>query len=129
MLHVFTAAAPAAAASASPGNPRVLERSGIGVLRGDTLQVASDGMTIRALRLEVSLTAGCVADQNIQRGWIDGSRRTCLRAYFGKYAMNVFGDGRYVGVIQIKRRHALVLASAANDRGDDFAVLDAKRGE
>src|SRR6202030_4170596 len=59
--------APAATATATAaGDPGILQRTGVGVLRRNGLEVACNRVAACALRLEVDLAGGSAADEHVE---------------------------------------------------------------
>src|SRR5262249_45185847 len=77
-LHILTPAAASAPTPSATRDPGVLERPWIRVLGSYALQVAADRMASAAFRLKIGLSGGYIADENVQRGRIDGSGRASL---------------------------------------------------
>ena len=75
-----------------------------------------------ALRLEVDLAGGGVADDRVRRRRV-AFRRRALVPLVADDAVDVLGDGDDVVVGERQRRHAAFGAGAVHDRQDQLAVL------
>jgi hypothetical protein len=71
----------------------------------------SPGESIQKRRLgfEIYSAGGRAAYQRVDRRRVGSPRRTGLAANLRQHAVDVFGDGDGIGIVQVKGGHAFVL--------------------
>src|SRR4030095_10129655 len=91
----------------------------------NSAEIASCGMTTRALRFEIRAARSGIADDHVQRDWWSGWR-IALASRSGENAVDILSDCADVIIGKIDGghgRHSRIPSSFTNHRLDEFARL------